>query len=286
MLSLTSGWKIGARFVCPKCWTRWSDAVCPACATLCLDVGTPEGWLVLNGRWRSYGAFARGRALYSPFAAHRLPVVLWLSILLAVAGMGASVVGAFARNRTAAPDLIVAVMVGVVCAPFVAMFFGAFLVLYAYVCRWLAVLVGVFPTPLGFGRAKVNLVAAIFDFISTQLLLPIVSVERPLQPVKAVSGTLAEPLTVHLRDDSNGFVERHDAWLDGPVKLTVAGELRSVELTCGEIAFTFGLGSRSADLSAPPPWAEVPGRPGRGRIAIFPIATQFVLKGQRLELRA
>jgi hypothetical protein len=218
-------WQVGARFVCTKCWVRGTHATCARCGQAALDVGGAGGFTVLDGRWRSYAAFVRGRAMVSPFAAHRLPVVAGLSVAVGLAAAAAPIVGMAVRPQASEPAMFaVAAGMGLICLPFVAMFFGAFLVLYANVCRLLGALVGLIPTPLGFGRARVNLVAAIFDFIANVLLCPIAVGEAPKR--RAVEGggevgTLVEPLTVHLRRDSLSFAERFDAWVDGPLTVRV-----------------------------------------------------------------
>ncbi len=280
-------WQVGARFVCTKCWVRSTHASCARCGQAGLDVGGAGGFTVLDGKWRSYAAFVRGRAMVSPFAAHRLPVVAGLAVALGLAAAAAPIVGMAVRPQASEPAMFaVAAGMGLICMPFVAMFFGAFLVLYANACRLLGALVGLIPTPLGFGRARVNLVAAIFDFIANVLLCPIAVGEPPKR--RAVEGgagevgTLVEPLTVHLRRDSLSFAERFDAWVDGPLTVRIGESTRRVDFTSGELALDPRCGERRPDASAPPRWADAPGRAGVARVAVLPAGTRVVLSPGRL----
>lgn len=281
-------WQVGARFVCTKCWLRSTAATCGRCGDGGLDVGGAGGFSVLLGRWKSHGAFVRGRSMLSPLAAHRLPVVAGLSVAMAVACAAAPIIG-FAAKGTKDPALLaLAAMGGVVCAPLVALFFGAFLVLYGNVCRLLAALVALVPTPLGIGRREVKLVTAIFDFIARLLLSPIAVSEPPRRratdaaAVAIERGALLEPLTVHLRRDALSFSERFDAWLDGPLVVRIGDSNRRVDFPCGEVVIDPRCGERRPDGSAPPRWAEAPGRTGVARLAVLPAGTRVVLSPGRV----
>lgn len=285
-------WQVGARYVCAKCWIRSTAAACARCGEAGLDVGGAGGFSVLKGRWRSYAAFVRGRAIFSPFAAHRLPVVAALAVALAVAAAAAPIAATLMRGHERDPaELAISGAVGLICAPLVAMFFAWFLVLYANVCRVLAVLVGLVPTPLGFGRARVNLAAAIFDWVATALLLPIVVGEAPKRRAADAEGggplergTLLEPLTVHLRRDSLSFAERFDAWLEGPLTVRIGDSTRKVDFVSGELALDPRCGERRPDTTSPPRWADAPGRAGVGRLAVIPAGTKVALGPRRLVL--
>jgi hypothetical protein len=263
---------------------RSSQRTCARCRTASLDVGGAGGWSVLAGRWRSYPAFARGRALWSPLGAHRLPVVAGLAVAVAVGAAAAPIAAALTRRSADPAEVALAAAVGLICAPLVAMLIGAFLVFYANVCRVLAALTSFIPTPLGFGRARVNLAAAIFDWIAKVLLLPIIVGSDPESTGPREQGTLLEPLTVHLRRDSLSFAERFDAWLDGPLTVRIGDATRRIDFVSGELTLDPRCGERQPDATAPPPWADAPGRPGVGRLAVIPAGTRVTLAAGRLAL--
>ena len=281
-------WQVGARFVCTKCWLRSTAATCGRCGEAGLDVGGAGGFTVLLGRWRSHPAFVRGRSMLSPLAAHRLPVVAGLSVAAAVACAAGPIVGIVAKGTTDPATVALAATAGVVCAPLVAAFFGAFFVLYGNVCRVLAALVALIPTPLGIGRREVKGVTAIFDFIARLLLAQIAVGEPPRrratdsESTKVEFGALLEPLTVHLRRDALSFVERFDAWLDGPLVVRIGDSSRRVDFPTGEVVIDPRCGERRPDASAAPRWAEAPGRPGVARLAILPAGTRVALSPGRV----
>lgn len=282
-------WQVGARFVCARCWIRSTLATCTRCGESTLDVGGAGGWSVLSGRWRAYSAFMRGRALWSPLAAHRLPVVSGLAVAVGVASAAAPIIGALTHHSRDPAELALAAMAGLICAPLAALFFAAFLVAYANVCRVLAVLVGLIPSPFGFGRTRVNFAAAIFDWIANVLLSPIIVGQQParrLSDAKAEAATLAVPLTVHLRRDSLSFAERFDAWIDGPLTLRIGEVTRVIDFPAGELALDPRCGSRQPDSAQPPRWADAPGREGVGRLALIPAGATVTLSPGRLVISA
>lgn len=281
-------WQVGARFVCTKCWLRSTAAKCGRCGEAGLDVGGAGGFSVLVGRWKSHGAFTRGRSMLSPLAAHRLPVVAGLSVAMAVAAAAAPIIGSVAKGTSDPAMLAIGATVGLVCAPLVAIFFGAFLVLYGNVCRVLAALVALFPTPFGIGRREVKLVTAVFDFIARLLLSPIAVGEPPRRRATDAgvpgveSGALLEPLTVHLRRDALSFAERFDAWIDGPLVVRIGDSNRRVDFPSGEVVIDPRCGERRPDSSAPPRWADAPGRAGVARLAVLPAGTRVALSPGRV----
>ena len=277
-------WKVGARFVCPRCWVRGASPACRACGEAALDVGGADGYAVLKGRWRAYGAFIRGRALYSLLAAHRLPVVAGLSVTVALATSIAPIVGALARPEHSAAELAIAAAVGLIGAPLVAMFFAAFLVLYANVCRVLAVLTALLPTPFGVGRARVNLAAAIFDWIARGLLAPITLEPETASSPDAEHGTLVEPVTIHLRRDALSFAERFDAWLDGPLTVQIGGTTRQIDFVTGLLSPDPRLAERAPDTSAPLAWADAPSRTGVARVALIPAGARLAISRNWLSI--
>ena len=277
-----SAWLLGASLVCPKCLLRAATAPCPRCGRPMEDLAEAGGFQRLSARWSASRAFLAGRSLLSLRAIRHLKVLVrlcaGLSALCALAPLlGPALAG---EPMPHGADWLLPVVVGLVMAPFVFVFFAVFFFAWAHVCRVLAVLVGAAAhfSPIGVGR--LSLAATAFRLVSRPLL-PQIELAWPPEKVDGARlqhGQLDAPLELHLLRDSLSLIERFDAWADAMAVVRLDGQPDLVLLEHGAVELDPLLGARTELKSKVPGWLAAPGRPGVTCTRTLPAGTQVTLE--------
>lgn len=275
-LDLSITFAVGARWVCAPCRLRVSTPTCPVCRAPGLDLAESADRAALAGAPELGRAWAAGRGLLSPSVLFGTRWGRRLGMACLVGYALAPVLGPLLSGRQTGPaELIVGAVVGPLLAPFGAAVTLLALWAAAHVLR----LLGAVLVPLRavadrarVGRKDLALVAWLCARLPG-LFLPQVELEREdAAGGEPLVGHLAAPLTIEVRRDSLGVLERGDAHLPPFALLDAQGRRHAVALAAGAVSYPPGLGQR--DPAGPdeglPLWLRAPGRPGVGFRRTFP----------------